>query len=162
MHFWTLWQATGVPIADIFALTPQQAYFAVEEARWHGAPQCPYCKATGKVWPHPDPKRRAPRLQCGVCFRTFCVTVGTLFHGSHIPLRTWLLAIAHYATNPTISAAEFGRMVDIKRHATVSQMFSSIRGGYLIRPDDRGLMISILDLFGIEMTFLDEVYYNAV
>lgn len=149
-------------LGDIYALTPKQAYFAVEEARWGGTPQCPYCHATEKVWPHPELRRRAPRLQCGVCFRTFCVTVGTLFHGSHIPLRTWLLAIAHLAKNPTISASEFSQMVGVRRRATVAQMFSTIRSGFLANPNDRELMSSILELFNIDSHAFDEAYYNVI
>jgi transposase-like protein len=148
-------------VSHIYALSPLQAYFAVEEARWHGDPICPYCGGP-KVWPHPDSKRRAPRLQCGSCFRTFCVTVGTLFHRTHIPMRVWLLALAHLAEKPEISAREFADLLGIRRRATVSKMLTIIRSKFLTEESDRVLIKSLLALFGVDSEKLDKVYFNAV
>jgi transposase-like protein len=149
-------------ISQIFALTPDQAYFALEDARWGDNPQCPYCHSTSKVWPHPDGKRRAPRLQCGACSATFCVTVGTMFHRSHIPLRTWLLAIAYMASDPRICASELGALIGINRRATVSQMLSTIRSSYMTKPEDRELMTSIFELFDIDPMRIEEAFSHAV
>lgn len=159
MRFWTLCNKSQVGISEIFALTPDQAYFVVEEARWGGSPRCPYCSSTNKVWPHPERTRRAPRLQCGACSSTFCVTVGTMFHGSHIPLRTWLLAIAHIATNPLISASQLGSLIGINRRATASQVLSTIRSSYITNQEDRELMTSIFALFDISPIRLEEIHY---
>src|SRR5688572_23047024 len=127
-------------MSDIYALTPEQAYFALEHARWHGHPQCPYCQSITKIWEHKDRRRRAPRLQCGACLKAFCGTVGTMFHKSQIPMRTWFLAIAHLAHQPDVSAAEFGGLVGINRRATAAKMKGAIRSAYRVSPPDRKLI----------------------
>ena len=61
----------------------------MEELRWPKGPECPTCGAT-------DIARVGGRqtvLRCKSCERQFTVTVGTIFHDSHLPLTKWFLAI---------------------------------------------------------------------
>jgi len=69
----------------------------LEAKRWPNGPVCPHCeskktyKITAKV-----ASRTAARpglYKCGNCRKQFTVTVGTIFEGSHIPLKKWLYAI---------------------------------------------------------------------
>jgi transposase-like protein len=60
----------------------------LESLRWGGKPMCPYCKRKNST-----PIRNENRHHCNVCNLTFSVTVGTLFHGTRIPLQKWFLAI---------------------------------------------------------------------
>lgn len=43
---------------------------------------------------HASSDRAMSRWQCRDCSRAFAVTVGTLVHGTHIPLRDWFLVLA--------------------------------------------------------------------
>jgi transposase-like protein len=60
----------------------------LEKIRWNGTPTCPYCgsiKATKYKSEH--------RYRCNGCFTSYSVTVGTLFHRSHVDLSKWFRAI---------------------------------------------------------------------
>lgn len=67
----------------------------LESVRWPSGPTCPYC-ASPKASRNNDGSRTltAARWQCQACKRSYSVTVGTIFHGSHIDLRRWFLLIA--------------------------------------------------------------------
>lgn len=79
--------------------TEQECYEHLERARWPKGVTCPRC-ATEKVW---VVKRNLSRrngneysrkvYECKECDYHFSATTGTIFHGSHLPLRTWFLAI---------------------------------------------------------------------
>lgn len=67
----------------------------LESVRWPSGPTCPYC-ASPKASRNNDGSRTltAARWQCQACRRSYSVTVGTIFHGSHIDLQRWYLLIA--------------------------------------------------------------------
>ena len=56
--------------------------------RWRNSKFCPYCGST-KVYSFSDRKAH----KCGDCRQRFSIKVGTIFEGSKIPLRKWMLAI---------------------------------------------------------------------
>ncbi len=58
----------------------------LEKIRWEGHPKCPYCGSDHNV-------RMQDRHHCYTCHTSFSVTVGTLFHRTHLPLQTWFLAL---------------------------------------------------------------------
>lgn len=93
------------------------AYKYLERLRWHGRPVCPHCgvidghylmktkrtTSTGKV-----SKRRL--WKCAACRKQFSVLVGTIFHGSKIPVRTWLLVLFEMvASKNGVAAREIQR-----------------------------------------------------
>lgn len=61
----------------------------LENVRWKGTPQCPYCNATrvSKI-----PKEQ--RYRCNNCNTSFSVLVRTIFHKTKIELQKWFLAIS--------------------------------------------------------------------
>jgi transposase-like protein len=66
----------------------------LEAQRWPNGPVCPHCGTDSqRVTRLKGSKHRPGLYQCNVCKGQFTVTVGTLYEGSHIPLRKWLLAI---------------------------------------------------------------------
>ena len=75
-------------IVEIFELFPTQESCIkhLEEARWVGTPVCPYCTSTNTA---PSEHRH----RCYDCKTGFSVTVGTIFHHTHLPLQKWFLAI---------------------------------------------------------------------
>jgi len=63
----------------------------LEKVRWNGKPICPYgeCKSLRVT-----PLKKENRYHCNACNTSFSVTVGTIFHKTHIDLQKWFLAIA--------------------------------------------------------------------
>jgi transposase-like protein len=84
--------------------TEGDAYRLLEEMRWGDQPVCPHCRSVRKHY-FLTPKNGTARKtrtgstserrvwKCADCRKQFTVLVGTIFHGSKIPLRIWLLVI---------------------------------------------------------------------
>jgi hypothetical protein len=91
-----------ITITDLAAKIPTEAaaYKYLEKLRWKGRPVCPHC---GVIDGHyllkgkrttTTGKRTYRRLwKCHACRKQFSVLVGTIFHGSHVPIRTWLFVL---------------------------------------------------------------------
>ena len=75
-------------ITQIFEKFPTQkdCIAHLEKARWGDTPVCPYCKSDNTA-----PMQH--RHRCYNCKTAFSVTVGTIFHHTHIPLQKWFLAV---------------------------------------------------------------------
>ena len=75
-------------ILEIFERFPTQkdCITHLEQARWRGEPICPYCGSL-----HTAPSQH--RHRCYDCKTSFSVTVGTIFHHTHMPLQKWFLAV---------------------------------------------------------------------
>jgi transposase-like protein len=115
-------------ILDLFHSfqTQEQALAYLEQVRWKGRPICPYC-ASEKTRRHQSSDRNQMRWQCGDCGRAFAVTVGTMFHGTHIPLRNWFLVIALMLNaKKSASSCQIARDVGM-RQPTVWDMMHRIR-----------------------------------
>jgi transposase-like protein len=78
------------------------AWDYVEELRWHGTPECAHCRSTDVVFIPPRGEARSTRTgaksfrkvwRCRSCRKQFSVLVGTIFEGTKVPLRKWLMAI---------------------------------------------------------------------
>ena len=101
--------------------TEADAYEYLEEVRWPGQPYCPHCGSVRKHYflkPKNGVSRKTTRgkqserrvWKCADCRRQFTVLTGTIFHGTHIPLRKWLLVIFDMASAKNgISAREIER-----------------------------------------------------
>lgn len=93
------------------ALTEEQATAHLERLRWPQGAQCPFCQL------HQVTKLNGKRqgfYQCNRCRKQFTVRVGTIFERSHIPLRTWLLAVQMLcASKKGMSALQLSRMLGI-------------------------------------------------
>ena len=66
----------------------------VKQLRWRDGAYCPYC---GHFKIYNLDKTRLPF--CGNCKNTFSVKVGTIFHGSRLPMAKWFAAI-QLVSNP--------------------------------------------------------------
>ncbi len=140
-------------ILDVFNnfQTQEQAIAYLEDVRWRGRPTCPYCKGT-KVGVHSSNDRKMSRWQCQECHRPFAVTVGTIFHGTHIPLRDWFLCIAVMLNaKKSASAYQIARDLGIRR-ATVWSMMHRVRIAMANDPEQAELMYGIV---------ADETYIGA-
>lgn len=76
-------------IIQVYERFPSEAACVqhLEEIRWGGEVLCAYCNA-----PSPSPIKNQ-RYHCNQCQKSFSVTVGTIFHHTHLPVQKWFLAI---------------------------------------------------------------------
>lgn len=92
----------------------QAAYDWVEAHLWPNGPVCPHCGASHKITKLQGKSTRIGTYKCNACRRPFTVKVGTIFEGSHIPMRMWLQAIALMcASKKGISSNQLHRMLGI-------------------------------------------------
>ena len=89
--------------------TEAQCRAAVAHARWPDGFVCSECGHTG----HCQLNRRAV-YQCNRCKHQVSLTSGTLFAGTHLPLRTWFLAIYLLVQHKTgLSALSLHRQLGV-------------------------------------------------
>jgi transposase-like protein len=111
----------------------QDAAQAVFEcARWPQGFVCPHCGSSrppyslqsGRGVAHPvGPGVR----KCADCRRKFTVITETVFAGSHISLRSWLIAIDALRKEPSVSALEIQRRLDLKSYRSALFLCRRIR-----------------------------------
>jgi len=78
-------------IIQIFQKFPTQedCIEHIEAVRWNNEPTCPYCNSKNK-----SDMIKEKRYHCNNCNTSYSVTVGTIFHRTHLPLQKWFLAIS--------------------------------------------------------------------
>lgn len=64
----------------------------LEQIRFKDGYYCVYC-GSNKVSKHSE-KDRKDRLQCSSCRKSFSITVGTIFHRTHLDLRKWFYVVS--------------------------------------------------------------------
>lgn len=133
-------------IIDLFQTfqTQEQAVEYLEKVRWNGEPVCPYCGSLS-IGKHASGDRDMPRWQCRDCTRAFAVTVGTLFHGTHVPLRNWFLVLALMLNaKKSASAYQIARDLDMRR-PTVWSMMQRVRTAMAADPEQNRLLHGIVE-----------------
>jgi transposase-like protein len=66
----------------------------LENLLWNGKPVCPHCGSENKDHYELKVNGKFKGLRkCKDCRERFTVNIGTMFEGSHIPLRKWFIAI---------------------------------------------------------------------
>jgi len=68
--------------------TTKDCFSYLEDIRWKGKPSCVYCQSTDCT-----SSNNSYRYYCLNCRASFSVTVGTIFHHTHLPLQKWFFAI---------------------------------------------------------------------
>lgn len=102
------------------------AYRLLEQLRWGDAdPVCPHCECDRKPYflrPLNGTSRKTTRgtmtarrvWKCAACRKQFSVLTGTVFHGSHVSVRTWLFVIFEMVSSKNgVSAREIERKYDV-------------------------------------------------
>jgi len=93
----------------------------LEEIRWSGTPQCPYCQSTNST-----AIKKEHRYHCNACFTSYSVTVGTLFHKTHVDLYKWFVAIRLVMNSPRgISVRQLAKKIGVNKN-TASYMIVRI------------------------------------
>ena len=114
----------------------------LEEKRWNGKAQCPYCKSN-KISKHNQHHTRV-NWQCQECTKSFSVTVGTIFHNTHLDLRQWFYVIALMMNaKKRLSACQVARDLDM-RVATVWSMMHRIRS--VMKTEQKDLLSGIVEM----------------
>ena len=103
--------------------TEADAYSYMESLRWPNGPICPHCGSMErhyflmpKTAEGQARKTRTGALtqrrvwKCKTCRKQFSVITGTVFHGSKVPLHTWLMVVFEMCSNKNgIAAREIER-----------------------------------------------------
>ena len=105
--------------------TEADAYKFLEDLRWGDTPVCPHCESPKAPY-FLKPKNGTARKtrtgaetqrrvwKCAECRKQFSVLTGTIFHGSKIPVRTWLFVIFEMCSSKNgVSAREIERKYDL-------------------------------------------------
>jgi transposase-like protein len=97
----------------------------LERVKWGESPTCPYCGAD-KIARHRE-LVRDDRWQCSICHKSFAVTVGTIFHNTHVDLQRWFLLISlMLSAKKGLSAMQAARDLEMRR-PTVWSMLKNLR-----------------------------------
>lgn len=84
----------------------------LESVRWGGKPICPYC-GSDRSTPLPNEQRH----HCNACNTTFSVTVGTIFHHTHLDLQRWFLAVSIVLNaKKGLSARQLARDLEVNKN----------------------------------------------
>lgn len=102
----------------------------IAKLRWPGGFVCPGC---GEYAAKPSMMGRG-LLLCRKCKRQTSITAGTLFHGSHKPLRTWFLAV-WFVTSQKHGASALGlkRVLGLGSYDTAWSWLHKLRRA-MVRP----------------------------
>lgn len=113
----------------------------LETVRWGESPTCPYCGASA-ISRHRE-LLRDDRWQCQRCKRSFSVTVGTIFHRTHIDLQRWFLLInLMLSAKKGLSAMQAARDLEMRR-PTVWSMMHRVRKAFV---DDGPLLNGLVEM----------------
>lgn len=115
-----------ITIENIYKRFPTKEHCIshLEEIRWGMRPLCAYCnkdKVSRKV-----EKKQRSRWQCSICKKSFSVTVGTIFHNSHVDLQCWFFLVFIIFFEKKMSIIEASNKLKIRR-STVSSMMLRIK-----------------------------------
>lgn len=111
----------SIPTLATSLRTEADAYAFLEQLRWGDEPRCPHCGserppyflkpqngASRKTRTGSTSERRV--WKCAACRKQFSVLTGTIFHGSKVPVRTWLFVVFEMcASKNGVSAREVER-----------------------------------------------------
>lgn len=117
----------GMSLVDVASLTEEQAREALERIRWPNGAACPRCGDTA-VTKLQGKSTRPGVYKCKGCRKPFTVTVGTVFHGSHVPLRKWILAFHLMCSSKKgVSALQLQRNLGLGSYKTAWHMAHRVR-----------------------------------
>jgi transposase-like protein len=120
--------------------THEECLLFLEKIRWDEKPRCPYCEST-----HTAALRKERRYHCNTCFTSFSVTVGTLFHQTHVDLHKWFQAIWLVLNQSRrISVRQLAKEIGVSKN-TASYMIDRIRKAINDEPELLHKIMNALD-----------------
>jgi transposase-like protein len=129
-------------LVQVFERFPSQedCIAHLEKVRWRGVPTCTYCGSDRL-----SVLAGERRYHCNNCKTSFSVTVGTVFHHTHLPLQKWFLAVAlvlNAKTGP--SSRQLGHDLQVNKN-TGWRMLMQIRKA-MERPNQRDLLSGMAEI----------------
>lgn len=140
-------QEYSIPKLALELKSELDAYVMLEDLRWgsNGPESCPKCGAVGRQY-FLNPANGASRKtrtgnvserrvwKCGHCRKQYSVLTDTIFHGTKISIRTWLLVIFEVCSSKnSISAWEVSRKYEVTNE-TAWHMLHRIREAMKFEP----------------------------
>ena len=103
-------------IIRLFVPKDEDCLRVLEELRWHGEPECPYChsKNVKKHGSYSKNSLEIPRYQCKDCKKTFSVLTGTVFERHKLSLGEMFYIIKNL---PHMSVNEIASELDLDYNA---------------------------------------------
>jgi transposase-like protein len=116
-------------LSQVSKLTEDEAREKLEAIRWANGVVCPHC---GRVDGHTKLKGKKHRpgvWKCNNgCGKQFSATVGTVMEGSHLPIRTWLMAFAILCSaKKGVSALQLQRQLGLGSYRSAWHLCHRIR-----------------------------------
>ena len=127
-------------IIDVFQQFPtQESCIAhLERARWPEGTRCPYCDSTRTA-------RLQHRHRCYACKTSFSVTVGTIFHHTHMPLQKWFVAVTLILNaKKGLSALQLSRDLRVNKN-TAWRIAMQIRKA-MVETEQRDMLMGIIEM----------------
>src|SRR6185295_20282636 len=145
-------------LSTLSKLSEDQAREKLEAIRWANGVVCPHC---GRVDGHTKlqgKKHRPGVWKCNNgCAKQFTVTVGTVMEGSHLPIRTWLMAFAIMCSaKKGVSALQLQRQLGIGSYRSAWHLCHRIRHAMGKEPM-KGLLLGA----GAGTVAVDETYVGG-
>lgn len=118
-------QEFSIPALMARVPTEADAYRMLEELRWGTEPVCPHCGSLAQHYflnPANGTSRKTRTgsvserrvWKCRDCRKQFSVLTGTIFHGSKISVRTWIMVVFEMcASKNGVAAREIERKYDL-------------------------------------------------
>lgn len=114
-------------LATLSKLTEDEARSYLESVLWPNGPACGHCRSQNARKLEGE-AHRAGLYKCRDCRKQFTVTVNTIFHRSHIPLRLWLMAFSILCSaKKGISALQLQRQLGLGSYQAAWHMAHRIR-----------------------------------
>ncbi|MGG6241973.1 transposase [Nodosilinea sp. AN01ver1] len=99
-------------------LSRRECIELLEKIRWGGEPQCPYCGSR-----RASPMDKGLRHHCNDCFTSYSVTVGTIFHKTHVDLQKWFRTIELLAQQPqNITVRALANTIEVSKDTAASML----------------------------------------
>lgn len=131
-------------------LTEEEAREYMERIIWADGKFCPFCKSQ-KVYKHQNKSVRPGLYSCGNCHKQFTVTVGTTMHGSHLGIKTWLMAFHLLCSSKKgMSALQLQRELGIKTYKTALFLVNRIR----LSMREQGVLSKLQGIVEVDETYV--------
>jgi transposase-like protein len=117
-------------LVEVSRFTEEEAREYLEAVLWPNGPVCPHCGTLGNAAKLEGEAHRPGVYKCRErdCRKQFTVTVNTVFHRSHIPLRTWVMAFSILcAAKKGVSAKQLQRELGLGSYQAAWHMCHRIR-----------------------------------
>src|SRR5262245_51531716 len=104
-------------LMTLAAMGEDDARAMIERIRWPDGPCCPHCGVLGMETKLKGSATRVGLYKCRGCRKQYTVTVGTIFHRSHITLKQWVMAFHLMCSSKKgISALQLQRELGLKSY----------------------------------------------